>query len=70
MPSTLPLRCRCGHSIEAHEHFRAGSDCAVCGPDGCQAFVARRSRRPQRIVGIAVPLVEGQAWNRFRGGRP
>ncbi|MCW0216485.1 MAG: hypothetical protein OJJ54_24310 [Pseudonocardia sp.] len=22
--------CRCGHGSDAHEHFRAGSDCAVC----------------------------------------
>jgi hypothetical protein len=22
--------CRCGHGAETHEHFRAGSDCAVC----------------------------------------
>jgi hypothetical protein len=22
--------CRCGHGKRAHEHYRAGSDCALC----------------------------------------
>jgi hypothetical protein len=22
--------CRCGHVPEAHEHYRAGSDCSLC----------------------------------------
>jgi hypothetical protein len=34
-PPVLPVAsgapCRCGHGSEAHEHFRAGTDCARCG---------------------------------------
>ena len=22
--------CRCGHSADAHEHYRKGTDCALC----------------------------------------
>ena len=22
--------CRCGHAADAHEHFRAGTDCGTC----------------------------------------
>lgn len=27
----IRTRCRCGHSRQTHEHYRQGSDCAVCG---------------------------------------
>ncbi len=30
--------CRCGHVYEAHEHYRKGSDCGVCGRDVCAKF--------------------------------
>lgn len=23
--------CRCGHSRDAHEHYRPGTDCSACG---------------------------------------
>jgi hypothetical protein len=23
-------RCRCGHPVSWHEHYRAGTDCSVC----------------------------------------
>lgn len=26
-------RCRCGHTRAAHEHYRRGSDCALCPAD-------------------------------------
>lgn len=32
--------CRCGHSREAHQHFRKGTDCGVCGPVACPRFSA------------------------------
>jgi hypothetical protein len=32
--------CMCGHAKAAHEHYRAGSDCALCTKDGCQKFRA------------------------------
>jgi hypothetical protein len=25
-----PLGCRCGHAEQAHEHYRRGTDCALC----------------------------------------
>ena len=30
--------CRCGHPRTAHQHYRAGSDCALCD---CPKFVLR-----------------------------
>lgn len=27
--------CACGHAKQAHEHYRRGSDCALCG---CRRF--------------------------------
>ena len=30
VPSLLSLACRCGHPREAHQHYRAGTDCALC----------------------------------------
>ena len=60
---TTELHCRCGHSIEAHEHFRAGRDCSACGDHGCRRFTARRGN-----VGLPISaVVPGVAWNRFRG---
>lgn len=35
-----PDLCRCGHVREAHEHYRRGSDCGICGMDGCRRFTA------------------------------
>lgn len=36
--TTVPC-ARCGHQREAHEHYRRGSDCAVCD---CPSFADRR----------------------------
>jgi len=50
-------RCRCGHGVEAHQHFRAGSDCGACVD--CHRFTS------------AAPLVlGGVAWNRLRAADP
>lgn len=43
--------CVCGHSRELHEHYRRRSDCAICGPEACGAFRARRTRWPARLFG-------------------
>ena len=37
-----PGSCLCGHGLSAHEHWRSGSDCGVCGAgavrsSGCAA---------------------------------
>lgn len=34
--------CRCGHDEAAHEHYRRGSDCSLCGAATCGRY------RPQR----------------------
>lgn len=31
-------RCACGHTREAHEHYRRGTDCALCGAEVCGRF--------------------------------
>ncbi|MGX6606432.1 hypothetical protein ACWKSP_30535 [Micromonosporaceae bacterium Da 78-11] len=30
--------CVCGHEFHTHEHLRAGTDCAGCGPRSCRRF--------------------------------
>lgn len=48
--------CRCGHEKAAHEHYRAGSDCAGCA---CGRFHASRHavampiERPRRVIDLA-----------------
>lgn len=32
--------CRCGHERTAHEHYRSGTDCALCGAGQCDRFSA------------------------------
>jgi hypothetical protein len=41
--------CLCGHASPAHEHWRPGSECAVCGPVSCPAF-RRRGGRVRRYL--------------------
>ncbi|RZT87917.1 hypothetical protein EV383_4849 [Pseudonocardia sediminis] len=37
--------CRCGHEEDAHDHYRGGDDCGVCGPVRCRSFRLRTGRR-------------------------
>jgi hypothetical protein len=37
--ATDAATCACGHQREAHEHYRRGSDCALCD---CPRFRRRR----------------------------
>lgn len=60
--------CRCGHIAVAHEHYRDGSDCALCD--------CKRYRRPGRVLAvIKAKLSRGEAlWvtgccGTMRGGR-
>lgn len=55
---TTPLRCRCGHSFEAHELLRGGRECSACA---CRRFGTVEVDLPQRSA-----VVPGVAWNRFR----
>jgi hypothetical protein len=47
-----PRDCRCGHGSRAHEHYRRGSDCALCT---CPKFkagnAAARDERGARGAG-------------------
>jgi hypothetical protein len=38
---TVVEPCACGHAREAHEHYRPGTDCGVCGATACSAYRAR-----------------------------
>jgi hypothetical protein len=33
--------CVCRHAREAHEHWRPGTDCGVCGPSACSRYRRR-----------------------------
>lgn len=37
--------CICGHLAEAHEHYRRGSDCAMCQSTPCSLFRPRSGPR-------------------------
>jgi hypothetical protein len=37
----LGEQCRCGHVSVAHEHYRRGTDCALCG---CGRYKGARAR--------------------------
>ena len=39
-----PKECRCGHSERAHEHYRRGTDCALCKCPKFRAGSASRGR--------------------------
>ena len=30
--------CVCRHAREAHEHWRRGTDCGICGVSGCARY--------------------------------
>ena len=42
MPQDASATCVCGHPQAAHEHYRSGSDCALCGRTGCARFRSSR----------------------------
>jgi hypothetical protein len=51
----LPSRCRCGHPVAAHEHFRPGSDCGACGATQCGRYrPAARHRGPLAALRRAI----------------
>jgi hypothetical protein len=47
--------CTCGHGLEAHEHYRPGSDCGACGRAACGEYRPANSvwRRFLRTVGLS-----------------
>jgi len=50
--------CRCGHPRDAHEHYRAGSECAVCGAAVCARF--RRVYWWHRLIRGREPVNSGR----------
>jgi hypothetical protein len=40
--------CRCGHGAHAHEHYRRGSECALCA---CAGFRTTHASRLTRLLG-------------------
>lgn len=40
LDATVQRPCVCGHAREAHEHYRRGSDCALCGAATCGRYRA------------------------------
>ena len=61
--------CRCGHDIDAHEHFRSGRDCSTCGPERCRRFTRRMGIGLPAVLRLPTQMmvVSGPAWNRLRG---
>ncbi len=65
---SLP-ECVCGHSREAHEHYRPGADCALCEAGGCPRFRAQRvgakdgsdAAPDEEAVLVALPPPSGPA---------
>lgn len=52
-------RCACGHERDAHEHYRGGSECALCPPAGCPGFHRAHGVRPA-LRELLVRLGAGQ----------
>jgi hypothetical protein len=44
-PEPTGAPCSCGHRKQAHEHYRAGSDCALCGCGRFHRSLRARFRR-------------------------
>jgi len=45
LPHRVPRDCTCGHAARAHEHYRRGTDCALCA---CPKFRAGAPAAPAR----------------------
>jgi hypothetical protein len=50
-----PSPCRCGHTAEAHEHYRPGRDCGACG---CRRFAAADAR-PAAVAAVLLAVLFG-----------
>ena len=51
---TAVAPCVCSHARAAHEHWRRGTDCGICGPDRCSSYRRRGGalRRLLRRAGL------------------
>jgi hypothetical protein len=43
-------RCRCGHLKNAHDHYRRGSDCGLCGCPRFRPVINRSARESHRAT--------------------
>ena len=57
MSTTSFTLCRCGHPRQTHQHYRAGSDCGICGVLCLQFKAQRRRYRAAKDVGMALSLI-------------
>lgn len=48
--------CRCGHRREVHEHYRRGTDCALCGVEVCPKFRPQLGRLRGALHAAAAAL--------------
>lgn len=51
VPAEIPGEpiCGCGHQKSAHEHYRRGSDCALCAAGVCDKFAAAKPSATARL---------------------
>lgn len=49
----MSATCVCGHPRAAHEHYRRGTDCTLCGPQACPRFRPQRWWRRRRTTPAA-----------------
>lgn len=56
--------CRCGHQREAHEHYRAGTDCSLC-PGQCLRFEAAQPAASGSLFTRVRRTVTGAGARRF-----
>lgn len=60
MPSSIRNQpadyCGCGHSRNAHEHYRAGSDCALCADRACMRFCPAAAPTMQAAPVVSAPI--------------
>jgi len=52
--SRQPAQCVCGHDWDAHQHYRRGNECALCG---CTRWRPRRWLR--RLIPFGCGSSEG-----------
>lgn len=61
-----PTDCVCGHSRESHEHYRSGTDCAICS---CPKF--HPARRRWRFMHKGASATRGRRdWATQLGEKP
>jgi len=55
IPRAAVKPCVCGHGRAAHEHWRRGSDCGICGVAGCASYRRRGGVLRAILRGLGLP---------------